>query len=352
MQPLHFSKLVYRRALEGSPLPPGRPLEAPGGGLARNEPPPPGDAAAAGLSKSHNSTQAEIHCYEGASLLRLKYPAMEQPEREKKPREEIEEFSSKSRQRLRLFLAMMERACLPFMLTLTYPGEFSTDDRQWKADLRAWFARLKRQYPHVAAVWKLEFQKRGAPHFHLFLWGIEMDECWSDRAKANPVNQMSVACYGDFRSWAERAWYEVVGSNDPRHLRAGTNFQRIQKPGRLMNYVAGYVSKEDQSLPGQKVGRYWGCHNRSKLPIAEVEQKPMERGDYIALRRMARRFQRSVRMAAFHKARQAGRKMRKPRQRNNMSVALVCDASQWKARMPEIFANRQWWITQKRVMST
>lgn len=340
-------RLVYHRPSQAPALPSTRPPERPGGGLPRYEAPSTGAAAAVGLSKSHNSTHGVSLCYEGASLFRLKYPAGEQPEREQKPREEIEEFSSKSRQRLRLFLAMMERACLPFMLTLTYPGEFSTDDRVWKADLKTWFARLKRSYPQVAAVWKLEFQKRGAPHFHLFLWGIEMDEMWSDRGKANPVNQMNAMSYGDFRRWAERAWFEVVGSGDERHLRAGCNLQRIQKPGRLMNYVAGYVSKEDQSLPGQKVGRYWGCHNRAVLPMKEAEETPMERDDYIAVRRMARRFTHANRMVAFHRARAAGRKMPKPRQRNNMSVAMICDADQWKRRIPAIIENRRWHLHQR-----
>ena len=62
-----------------------------------------------------------------------------------------------------------------------------------------------RRPPHI---WKLEFQRRGAPHFHILI--------------AQPSGDLRT-----FRAWLSEAWAEVVGHTDAHqrelHRRAGTD---------------------------------------------------------------------------------------------------------------------------------
>jgi hypothetical protein len=95
-------------------------------------------------------------------------------------------------------------------------------------------------------VWKLEPQRRGAPHFHLLLFGLEE---------------------GLSKDWLSRSWYEVVGSGDERHLRAGTRVEGIRSWRGVMSYAAKYLGKLE-SLPKDwlgGVGRWWGVHNRGAM---------------------------------------------------------------------------------------
>jgi hypothetical protein len=54
----------------------------------------------------------------------------------------------------------------PIFGTLTYPAEFPLDEETFKRHLKIFSQRFLRAFPHAAFHWKLEFQNRGAAHFH------------------------------------------------------------------------------------------------------------------------------------------------------------------------------------------
>jgi len=173
----------------------------------------------------------------------------------------VKGFSKASRRRLQRKLAMVQRSASinALFTTLTYPAEFSCDYQHWKRDLRAFFKRLRRKFPKAAGIWRLEFQKRGAPHFHLLIWGVPFG--W------------------DLKLWLSRVWFEVVGSGDEKHLRAGTNVQRIRNWRHMMAYaskvlgrvnvIAGEMSKQEQAI-GDEVGRWWGVEFRGDIPWGDL----------------------------------------------------------------------------------
>lgn len=158
-------------------------------------------------------------------------------------------FSRAARRRLLELLASLNRDALewlPLFLTLTYPGEFSLDPAVWKRDLDVFLKRLRRAYPDAAVVWKLEPQKRGAPHYHLLVFGVEHIP----------------------RMWLRQAWYEVVGSGDPAHLAAGTRVERVKTWRGVMAYAAKYLGKVEAITDWPEyVGRWWGVSGRDFLPI-------------------------------------------------------------------------------------
>lgn len=182
------------------------------------------------------------------------------------------EFSRASRRRLLYTLGKVRRLVLPHFVTLTYPGVWVDDPAKWKRDMDCFFRRLFRRWPGAAAVWRLEFQERGAPHFHVLLWGWEGENVWA------------------LRVWVARAWYEVVGSGDERHLRAGTQVDEVRSYRGVLAYASKYMSKADRSRSG--VGRWWGVANREMMPWATAVVVALTDREAVKLLRLMRRFAR------------------------------------------------------------
>jgi hypothetical protein len=160
-------------------------------------------------------------------------------------RQKIVCLSSKSRRALTFEAGNIEG--LTHMLTLTYPADFPTDGRVVKKHLeklRHWLTRRG-----IGGLWVLEFQARGAPHFHVWTNG-DVDK--------RELSQI---------------WYAIVGSGDERHLRAGTNVVKLKKAHALSSYAAKYGAKMMQKgVPEgyEDVGRFWGTFGGIKAEAREV----------------------------------------------------------------------------------
>jgi hypothetical protein len=187
-----------------------------------------------------------------------------------KPRGLVREFSRRSRTRLQQTLCALPIAHVGrgmLFVTLTYPAEYPGDWRQWKRQLDTWLKRARRRLPAFACVWKLEPQKRGAPHYHLVVVG------------ANFIA----------KDWLSRSWYEVVDSRDPKHLAAGTQVAQVRSHRGVLSYAAKYVAKQ-QELPDDwqdGVGRWWGVCNRTGLGVVWLAA-PLTQPMYWALLRVFR----------------------------------------------------------------
>lgn len=182
-------------------------------------------------------------------------------------------FSRKSRTRLLRKLNSIDREAVgvPHFVTLTYPGQWDRDPASWKRHLDAWAKRLGRKFPEAFAVWKLEPQKRGAPHFHLLVFGAE----------------------GLDGGWVRASWYEVVDSGDPRHLRHGADVQLVRSWRGVNSYASKYMGKlvEDLDEEWRRAGRWWGIINRAGFDaVVHVERFSVPESIFYRLRRVWRRF--------------------------------------------------------------
>jgi hypothetical protein len=143
------------------------------------------------------------------------------------------------------------------MTTLTYPSIFPENGKECKKHLNR-FLSWYRVCGIGEYVWFMEFQKRGAPHFHIL-----HEDDMSKIAKS-----------------VSKAWYEAVGSNDPKHLKAGTRTEKIRQSGGARNYAAKYGAKKEQkSVPPQfsDVGRFWGASRGVKVqPLTSIEIHDMQ----------------------------------------------------------------------------
>jgi hypothetical protein len=177
------------------------------------------------------------------------------PDVHDKTRSEITTFSKASRRRL-AFVASNTTIVFTTLITLTYPGSFPSDGNKVRRDRKAFLDWLRREAPGCEYLWFLEFQKRGAPHFHVL-----HDYPW-------PTTRREVT---ELRFRVDSTWYRIVGSGDPRHLAAGCRTEKLRSSRGGAHYAVKYASKMRQKVvpPGYRnVGRFWG-HSRGVRPESQ-----------------------------------------------------------------------------------
>ena len=198
-------------------------------------------------------------------------------------RSRITRFSYASRQRL--ISACRNREDFNGFITLTYPdekyaetatgGNFMASGRLVKEHLRRFRQFLTRR--GIGGIWFLEFQKRGAPHFHLVT---------------------TAALSPDQEKRAKKYWAKLVGSDCPHHAEMGVNAQVMRKAHAAGAYAAKYSAKDEQKqVPEhyQDVGRFWGMFG---LDEQETVYKTVTIRQILELNRLARRAESAHRRSA------------------------------------------------------
>ena len=125
-------------------------------------------------------------------------------------RSAVEGWSRKSRSNLLRTIAGLNLPGHWGMLTLTVPGIWWCTPGEFKAMRKALRRRWERQGWEWSALWKLEFQQRGAPHFHV---GVRMPD---------GVEHATVA------KWVAENWHEIVcHSATNRHRQCSGSCERL-----------------------------------------------------------------------------------------------------------------------------
>lgn len=168
-------------------------------------------------------------------------------------------FSGSSARRLSRLLASLSFKGAIFLTLTQSPGK---TPQEAKLALDCFFKQLKRDAPLASAIWRMEKQQNGSPHFHILVFGLSL-ECLF---KWNPCDQ----------------WRDQIGCKvSPSCI----NMQYINTNTGAFLYIVGHGTKKNQTWPGQAVGRYWGKHNNANLPYAEEKQIIFQPGEKEFLRR-------------------------------------------------------------------
>lgn len=183
-------------------------------------------------------------------------------------RGKITTFSRKSRKRMlektaRLSLDTYVKNMPILFVTLTY-GQDWPHPSEAKTHMRNLWKRIVREYSTAAAIWRLEFQKRGAPHLHLLIFNVPfiskdvLKQIWSEIIEYQ---------YWDYSAETPRAPF--------------TRIEALRSGKKAMAYVSKYVAKnEDEAVhgfnyvpyltAGVTVGRVWGVLGSKFLPWGEI----------------------------------------------------------------------------------
>jgi hypothetical protein len=250
-----------------------------------------------GLSIVHIRTLPKVRIVENGSLLELKCQRYERFGKMMVPkRGKIMDFTRKSRQRMQRKLCLIDegRAGLPAFITLTYPEEYSAEWEVWKKHLNAFSHALVRKWPEVWGVWRLEFQQRGAPHYHFLLWDgpvVKMREV----IHMNTGKLMCVPIPGDedhrnqqVFEWMSNTWFRVVKSGDPKHLLAGTRCEQVMTWGGVVHYASKYLAKlpDGEFCPVDFTGRFWGVIQESLWKRNAIFEQEISEATFYRMRRI------------------------------------------------------------------
>lgn len=174
-------------------------------------------------------------------------------------------------------------------ITLTYPGIFEADPDAWKEHLRRFSIAWSRQWGAPMGVWAMEFQSRGAPHFHLAM--VLPASLALVRARDAKGKEIRVAP-PQLREWVARTWYELAGHGDIRHLNQHSKAEHCKPADR--SGILGYLQRElgkaaQKTLPEwlqeRGAGRWWGSWGLSDASLAAG----IDHVEYQAIHRIARR---------------------------------------------------------------
>jgi hypothetical protein len=171
----------------------------------------------------------------------------------------VTEFTEASRRRL-AFVANNTECAFRTMITLTYPKVYPNDGCVCKSHLRAFLQAFRRFTGGASYLWFLEFQRRGAPHFHIL----------TDYPLPRDAHKRK-----SIQRWVSQRWYRVTGEKDPLHLIAGTRVERLRSPEGGAHYAVKYATKmEQKAVPREyaNVGRLWGASRDVKpQPYYELD---------------------------------------------------------------------------------
>ena len=215
-----------------------------------------------------------------------------EPRNDPVPRGKIDNFSYKSGLRLK---HQVRNASIKIesQFLLTYPADFPTSGKIVKNHLDRWFRALRKAYgaKSFGFEWCLEFQDRGAPHFHVFFtWKVE----------------------NELHRFLAKKWNAIIKADKTHlwfHLRKKNFIKWDMGSG---NYVMKYASKmEQKDVPEgfEDVGRFWG-YSRNMKPISlhyDYEKLQEEAFDGWAVEEIRLYFQRTLRRYHNSKLRQFGK---------------------------------------------
>jgi hypothetical protein len=327
-----------------------------------------GGADGAGLFNSHNSSlppwnpfdKGTIEIWEGAGLIKVTKARMnkitaEDENNDKPKRGIVKEFSRTSRMRMMKFLAKIRLAddFLPLFGTTTYPDIFPTEAEKFKRDIRVLIDRMKRRFPKIGLLWRLEFQIRKsginvgkvAPHFHWLLWNVPKkfdfkpehgewvkliqisDDTWQIKVRfkhdGRDENRIESANGQDrFTEWLSRNWYDITGTGDVRHYDAGTNVIVPTSKKQVYAYVSKYIGKIEEGNPCPCPGRYWGVVQSKNIPM----------GNRVVIQCSGNEAAKIMRIQRHFILANTNRKIRF----NSWSLSCFCDADFWAKRIPQI----------------
>ena len=167
----------------------------------------------------------------------------------------IRKFSNKSRFRLFSTLAKIkiDLPNKPIFISLTYHYGHRLIINDNKTHLHHFLVRLRLYDPYVQFIWRIELQKRGAPHFHLIIFPGFLQERYNEF---------------EYKKIISLLWHEIADPYSRAHKEYGCKSITINSYREACIYLSKYVAKLPKSEVDIPIGKHWGCSRN--LPFCIV----------------------------------------------------------------------------------
>ena len=217
---------------------------------------------------SHNPLSQKLTVYQREVQLSSNWTPPKGNKLPKRRKNDIQEFSRKSRLRLLRKFNRLQTAKLspPIFLTLT-ARKGSLDPKKFRDKfLKTFLADLREIIPKLCYTWRVEPHKTGYPHIHMFIW-----------SELREFNINSTFYWKQIRY----LWREAISDQSRAAQLHSCKIKRVNDFRKATSYVAKYLAKEDTFQCPQLTGRRWGCStNFPDSPITEVWLSPEQADDF------------------------------------------------------------------------
>lgn len=236
----------------------------------------PGARGLVNAAISPDGRQATVRIYPGGMTTRVDTTPRSIPNQAHK-RGLIYGLSCKSARRLReRLLRIPFEECSVSFATLTWHDIWPNSPQEQYQCLERLHVALQSTWKAFSpsVIWRKEYQRRGAPHYH----GVIVT--------TRPLPLRS------FRYWLAVKWNAIAAPGDLKHLNAATSFDQLEhsKGGlrKALNYLSNYTAKPEQNrhidqTTGEVMptGRVWGM--LGDVPQAEGLEIGLDYGSWKAL---------------------------------------------------------------------
>lgn len=222
----------------------------------------------------------QIIIYNNIVEIKTARPNPSNPNNTTKKNRVIKKFSQNSRRRLSNNLGKIrfELYNLKILCTLTFHEKFPLEKSSLKKLVDNFNKSLKRFDEGLEYIWKLEFQKRGAPHFHYILLS---------------KNNYSLEKKKKLNQFLRETWIRLVADDSEDFKKHSLDFREIYNDAKTVNYLLKYVGKIDESTDNIELGRYWALSNKidfSPLRVVNVDEDFYESLRIILLRYIKQKY--------------------------------------------------------------
>lgn len=197
---------------------------------------------------------------------------------------------------MRAAFELKEAACRwGWMFTATYPLDNLPAPQDVKKHLRKFERAVHRRYGCALDAWFMEFTKKGAPHYHIFIaeesdWGKVLATMphetiprhWDKHSRRWKDERAVVR--GSAENWLVQCWTGIIGDRREATMKFqfGGVCEKMRFPDAAGRYAAKEASKRAQKqLPDmycQGVGRWWWMNEKWKK--RRVETGPLDPYDW------------------------------------------------------------------------
>lgn len=171
-----------------------------------------------------------------------------------KTRGKIKKFSKRARFRLFQILSTLKTDLdrKPLFVTLTYHYGFTVSDNKFQEDFHSFLTSLRNYDSQVQYIWKLELQKRGAPHFHMIIFPGGIYDYDHNHGYYRHLSQI---------------WHRISDPNSKAHALYGCKIVTINDYRHACAYVSKYCAKNSDNDNDQYIGKRYGCSRN--LPVSK-----------------------------------------------------------------------------------